>query len=312
VIQSVIPIAFSNLALLGAAVIVGLSLVGYQIGINFWESWGRADTARQWSGRRPNPLSPRAIAFYAWTILHIVVIAVVGLVGPIVIIRFIGDVWAVRDTIVQAWARQYTWSFVAAAVVLIAAWIRTKAVPTRQMLELVLGGTVLAVLAELVIAMLSPGATPANVSIPIGLAAEVLGLIVAQSVAPVASRLFLRFAMAAQRRLKPEIRHGPPASLLDRLGVLGLVATVVAAIMALQPAPVALIFGALAAIAGLALAWLMATNTAGRRIKYLGPNGPTPDDLRMVGWGSAVAALALLVVEVGRLVIYLVRNGIPT
>jgi hypothetical protein len=312
VIESVIPIAFSHLALLGAAVIVGLSLLGYQIGINFWEAWGRADTARQWSGRRPNPLSPRAIAFYAWAIVHVIVIAVVGLVGPIAIIRFIGDVWAVRDAIVQAWARQYTWSLVAAAVVLGAAWIRTKAVPTRKMLELVLGGTVLAVLAELAIAMLSPGATPANVSIPIGLAAEVLGLIVAQAVAPVASRLFLRFAKAAQRRLKPEVRRGPPASLLDRLGVLGLVATVLAAIMALQPAPVALIFGAVAAIAGLALAWLMATNTAGRRIKYLGPSEPTPEGLRMVGWGSAVAALALLAVEVGRLAIYLATNGIPT
>ena len=311
VIESVIPIAFSHLALLGAAVILALSLVGYRVALGLWEAWGTADTMRQWQGQPPDERSRQAIAFYAWTTLQVVVLAVVGFFGPILIIRFLGDVWAARDPIVQAWARQATWSLIGAGALLGAAWFKEKAFPNRPLRNALLSGTLLAVAAELVVAMLNPGPMAANVSIPIGLAGEVLGLIVAQAVAPAVWRLFLQFAAVAQASMKPVIARGPVASPLERLGVLGLVAVAAAVVMALQPAPIAMIFGAVAALAGVVLAWLMATNTSERPIKYLGTSRPTPGGLRVVGWGGALVGAALLVIELGRLVIYLVTEGIP-
>jgi hypothetical protein len=311
VIESVIPIAFSHLALLGAAVILALSLLGYRVALGLWESWGTADTMRQWQGLQPTQLSRPAIAFYAWTTLQVVLLAVVGFFGPILIIRFLGDVWAARDPIVQAWARQATWSLIGAGAFLGPAWFKAKKFPERPVRDVVLSGTLLAVAAELVVAMLNPGPMQANVSIPIGLAGEVLGLIVAQAIAPLVRRLFLRFVRAAQERMKPVVDKGPSASPLDQLGVLGLVAVAAAVVMALQPAPVAMIFGAVAALAGLVFAWLMATNISGRTIKYLGTSRPTPPRLRVVGWGGALVGVALLLIELARLVIYLATKGIP-
>jgi pimeloyl-ACP methyl ester carboxylesterase len=311
VIQSVVPIAVSHAAYLGAAVIIGLSLLGYRVGIGIWEAWGRADLVSQWAGRPPRQLSSGAIAFYGWTILHIAVIAIVAIVGPGTIIRGVGDAWAQRDPIVQAWARQYTWSLVAAGVILLAAGIKTRRVPERKLLSLVLRGTALAVLLEFVIALLFPGPMTANTSIPIGLAAEVLGLIVAEAITPVVSWAFLRLARRTQQFMKPSVVVGPVASLLDRFGVAGLLATLIAAVLTFQTIPLAMLFGALFALVGLSLALSMATNTAGRNLPYLGKIGPTPERLRMAGWVGAAAGLALFVVELGRLLVYLFTNGIP-
>jgi hypothetical protein len=311
VIESVVPIAVAHAAYLGAAVIVGLSLLGYRIGIGIWQSWGRADLVSQWAGRPPRMLSSGAIAFYAWTILHIGVIAIVLLVGPGTIIKGVGDAWANRDAIVQAWARQYTWSLIAAGVLLLAAGIRTRRVPDRKLLSLVLRGTALAVLFELVIALLFPGPMTANISIPIGLAAEVLGLIVAEAITPLVSWAFLRLAKRTQQFMEPPVVVGPVASRLDRLGVAGLFATLIAAVLTFQALPLAYLSAALFALVGLSLAWYMATNTAGRTSRYLGTFGPTPEPLRTAGWVGMAVGLALFVVELGRLLVYLFTNGIP-
>jgi hypothetical protein len=311
VIQQVIPIAFSHLALLGAAVILALSLVGYQVAIGLWEKWGTADTMRQWQGMKPEARSRQAKAFYSWTTLQIVLLVIVGFFGPVLIIRFLGDVWAAKDPIVQAWARQATWSLIAAGAFLGAVWYRSKKLPERPLREVVLNGTLLAVAVELVVAMLNPGPLAANVSIPLGLAAEVLGLIVAQAIAPSVAKLFVQFADIAESKVIPMVEEGQRASPLDRLGVLGAIAVAASVVMAFQPAPIAMIFGAALAGAGLFFAWLMATNTSGRTRKYLGTNTPTPELLRIEGWGVALAGAALLAVELARLGIYLATYGIP-
>ena len=311
VIQQVIPIAFSHLALLGAAVILALSLVGYQVAIGLWEEWGTADTMRQWQGKNPEDRSRQAKAFYSWTTLQIVLIVIVGFFGPVLIIRFLGDVWAAKDLIVQAWTRQVTWSLIAAAAFFGAVWYRTKELPERPLREVVLNGTLLAVAVELVVAMLNPGPMAPNVSIPLGLAAEVLGLIVAQAIAPAVSELFVTFAGIASRRVSHLVEQDQLASPLDRLGVLGIIAIAAAAVMAFQPAPIAMIFGAALAGAGLFFAWQMGMNVSGRKSRYLGTNGPTPELLRLEGLGGVLVGAALLVVEVARLIIYLATYGIP-
>jgi hypothetical protein len=178
-------------------------------------------------------------------------------------------------------------------------------------LSLVLRGTALAVLFELVIALLFPGPMTANISIPIGLAAEVLGLIVAEAITPVVSWAFLRLARRTQQFMEPPVVGGPVASRLDRLGVAGLFATLIAAVLTFQALPVAYLSAALFALVGLSLAWYMATNTAGRESRYIGTFAPTPEPLRTAGWVGVAAGLALFVVELGRLLVYLFTNGIP-
>jgi hypothetical protein len=299
VIESIIPIAISHLALLGAAVIVGLSLVGYRMGVGLWEGWSRADTEAQWAGRPPNPLSRRVVAFYAWTVIQVALIAIVLLVGPATILLAIGDGWANRDAIVQSWARQYLWSFVVAGIVLVAIIVRTR-VLTRSQVVWIVRGTVLALLFELVIAVVWPGPMKAVASIPIGLAAEGAGLLLVYELTPWVSTWFERLAARAQRFIEPAVVKGPVATPVDRLGVAGIVAMGIAAALALVDGPVALAFGALFALVAIGLTVVMATNTAERSLPLIGKTAMSPRQLQLAGWVGVAAGVVLLVVELAR------------
>jgi hypothetical protein len=333
VVESVIPIAVAHVAYVGAAVIVGLSLLAYRIGVSLWEGWGQDDLHLQWAGQPPNELSSQAVAFYAWSILHVAVIAVVTVVGPATVIRFLGDTWANRDPILQAWAHQYPWSIGVAGVVLVAGLILTStwsSLPERRsrrpMYEWIVGATAIALAAELIVALIRPGELPADVSIPMGLVSEVVALIAVLAVRPVAAPTFRaitsglerftsgleRFTSGAGRFVKDRRRRmAPVATNLDRAGVLGFLLIFIAAFLTFQAAPITMLVGAILALVAAGSAGLMATNTNGRTIPLLGRSEPTPEGLRLAGWIGAITGTALFVVELGRLLMYLFTNGIP-
>jgi hypothetical protein len=316
-----------------AAVIVGLSLLAYRIGVSLWEAWGRDDLRQQWAGLPPKELSSQAVAFYVWSILHVVVIVVVTIAGPATVIRVVGDTWANRDPILEAWARQYPWSIGIAGAVLVAGMILTSSWPNlsvprsrRPLYEWIVGATAIALFAEFIVALVRPGALPADVSIPMGLDGEVIALLVVVAVRSVADPAFRaitsgverftrrarRSTRRAQRFVKERMpRKGAVATNLDKAGVLGFLLIFIAAFLTLQVAPVTMLVGAILAFVAAGFSGLMATNTKGRTIPLLGKSEPTRGPMRLAGWIGAIAGTALFAIEFARLLIELWRNGIP-
>jgi hypothetical protein len=340
VVESVIPIAVAHVAYVGAAVIVGLSLLAYRIGVSLWEAWGQDDLHHQWAGQPPNEMSSQAVAFYAWSILHVAVIAVVTVVGPATVIRFLEDIWANRGAILQAWAHQYPWSIGIAGAVLVAGLILTStwsSLPERRsrrpIYEWIVGATAIALAVELIVALLRPGELPADVAIPMGLVGEVVALIGVLAVRPIAAPTFRAitsglerftrgaerftrgvgdFTSGAERFVKVRTRRmDPVATNLDRAGVLGFLLIFIAAFLTFQAAPITMLVGAILALVAAGSTGLMATNTNGRTIPLLGRSEPTPEGLRLAGWVGAIAGTALFAIELARLLFELWRNGMP-
>lgn len=298
-IVSIVPIAVSHLALLGAAVIVGLSFLGYRIGVGLWEAWSRADLAAQWAGGAPDHLSSRAIAFYAWTVIHVVAIAFAALVGPATIGQGIGDSWAQRNSIADAWTRLGIGTLIVAAVVVGGAIIRTRNLPSPWFVGFLVRGTTLALLVELAIATAWRTTILMDAPIATGVVVGGTALLLAEGMRPIVRAAFEAFARRAQRFIKPPPMNGPVASPLDRIGVGGLLAMAIAIVLVLQKPDIAII-GAGFAIVGFLLTALMATNKSGRTLPFIGKSAATPGDLRLGGWVGTVASLIALVVGVVR------------
>ena len=93
------------------------------------------------------------MAFYAWALVHVVIVSVILIVGPIAIMDAFGRYAGERDLIVQAWARMFTWTLVVGAAV----WFLALSKPMRRDgRSWVVGGIALAFAIELVIAVLFP------------------------------------------------------------------------------------------------------------------------------------------------------------
>jgi hypothetical protein len=295
VLESVLPIANLHLQLVGAAVIVGLSALGYSIGVGRWEAWSRADTVRQWIGLRSNRRSSNAISFFAWNVTHLALIALVAIVGIDAILAGIAFVWEKRDLIVQAWARVYPWSLATGVAILGIDWYRTKKRPARKHLRWVLGGTSLAVVVELAIALGWPGETPPYISIPLGIVLELVGLLLAIRIMPLASRAIRFLVGLSQRKAHRPSRTGPFATRLDRLGVIGVIVMWTAAALVVQPPLISIVTGTLLAFVALVATALLATNDRVRELpKFLKPKQPSPFELRVGGWAAAATSVVLL------------------
>ncbi len=314
VVRSILPIALSNLTMLGAATILALSLVGYKIGVGFWNAWGQTETVDQWRGVPPNEQSLSAIMFYAWTILQLVVVALVAIVGPSAIVRGSGDLWTQRDPIVQAWARHYlpsiTLGVLVALVVVFGdraraggrirrivdalAVVSDRLWPNGLTLRSIVAATAVTMVFELALAMVTPGETAAAITIPVGVAAEAIALVAIDPASKVLLRRFCQLTEWVQCRVPTPMKGGAKASRLDRVGVLGLIGTVIGALLVAYNTTMPILVGSLFAFAGLMLTAILAANPTDRELPLLGKPPPSPTDLRIVGALGAVASVVVL------------------
>jgi len=308
-VGSLLPIDGIESLVLGGVVIIAISALALRIGSSIWDAWGRADTVDQWAGLEPAEPGRIATAFYGWTILHLVVLAIVAVIGPSAIVVGLDDVARNRDPIVQAWAREFLWSLGVGAIAIIVS-VRRLGRPFRLRIPTyVVGGVVLALAVELRGAVLEPGPTPAIQSIPTGIALGLIGLAVAWAAGP-GMRLWIAFVAAVFER------HGPeksvalhPASIVDYLGAIGAVIAAVTVPMVVVTPSLAIAspillwrFTALLAMIGLFLGATTALNADGLRIRSVGPMTgdlliapPSATSMRIVGLTTAmVSALTLI------------------
>ncbi|HET7028933.1 MAG TPA: hypothetical protein VFI34_00350 [Candidatus Limnocylindrales bacterium] len=305
VIGSAIPIVLSHAQYLGLGTILALSYLAYQAGLALWRWWGAADTEAQYRGVLADPVSARALVYYGWTIAHIAVLAIVALVGPAAVLTWLGGVTRDLDPIVQAWARVYTWSLVTAAVVGAVLWGRRVPAATATATawrppRWLVGGTVVAVLVELALALLRPGPTPAILSIPGGIALELTSLALAALAGAPSGRTVRWLVLRVQRRLDRRHPSGATASVVDRLGVLGLVLALGAIGLILQPIWQAWLVGGVIALVGLLLAVSLATNVSGTKLPGIGDVRSSPAGLRQAGAGGVVVAALVIGAAIAR------------
>src|SRR5436190_1436361 len=119
-----LPIQGIEMTVLGALAIAILSYFGLLIGSSVWGSWAVGATRDEYLGDVPaarrtrRPWSRVATMFYVVILVHLAVLAVLAIVGPISILDALGSFFPQRDEIVRAWARQ----FIVTLVVAGAAW----------------------------------------------------------------------------------------------------------------------------------------------------------------------------------------------
>jgi hypothetical protein len=237
IVLSILPIEGIETLVLGAAVVVLISGIALWVGSRIWNAWSTAATAEELLGRdrtaeangKDVDTASQGMAFYAWTLVQVIVLAVILVIGPIGIMDGLGRYAGERDQIVQAWARMFTWTLVVGAV----AWLLAASTSwlKRDGRSWVVGGIALAFAIELVIAILFPGPTNAAVAIPYGLGIGVIGLLIAWLLSPRLHRIVNRVAAAVEIEGEPDGVLDHPASFVDYLGFIGLLIAVLAAAM---------------------------------------------------------------------------------
>ena len=314
-VGSVLPIDGIEDLILGGVVIIAISAVASRIGSAIWDAWGRADTVDQWAGREPAQPGETSLAFYGWTVLHLVVLALVAIVGPGPIVIGLDFVARNRDPIVQAWAREFLWSLGVGAIAIVVA-IRRQGPPFRLWIPAyVIGGMVLALAVELRGALLGPGPTPAIRSIPTGIALGLIGLAVGWAAWPGLRRWIAALAAVFERHGPEKSVADQPPSIVDYLAVIGaLIAAVTVPMVVVTPSlaiasPIRLWqFTALLAMIGLFLGATSALNVRGLRMPKVGPM--TEDlviapalatSMRVVGLAGAMVSALTLAAAVVRL-----------
>jgi hypothetical protein len=339
-----LQVSVSHLALLGALVVVGASFIGYRIGGVIWNGWTADDTRTLLRGGEASEQSRWAIAFYAWTILHLVLLLIVLVVGPAGVVRGDAYLWEQRNVIVQMWARFYMPAGLVAAAMAggtiayrlllrrrpdgrlvrelqtrrltsgLAALLR----PATQRFSLLkddearwLGGGML-----IVLAITFPIATVRGIDPPwplaaaIGIAVLGLGLAIVGALSKGILGLFCGIAAQVQcwaPRVR-EARKPPFATLVDRLGILGILLAVGAFGLASQPE--AVMRGAAVALAIIAAGLLV---VLARRATVSGaeldsPNeGPLTEALdrirrEQLRWAGILGAIGCLA-PIGRAIV---------
>jgi hypothetical protein len=313
-VRSVLPIEGLEEVLLGAAVVALISALAARVGSALWDAWGRADTADQYAGRNPAGLDRAAVAFHSWTLLHLLVLGLVAIVGLAPLVDGLGYFVSHADRIVQAWARHYPWSLGVGAIVA-AVLIRRDGPPYRVAVPAwVIAGMVLALVVELAIAFLAPGATEAVVAIPTAIVVAILSLVVAWFGWPVLRRTVAWLAAIGERQRKEKREADLPASIIDYLGVAGaLIALLTVPIVVFGPSlrlvePVALWrVTALLALIALLLGIVAVANARGVSL-HLRRGSLAVDyearassrSMRVVGLATAVVAWLTLVAALAR------------
>jgi hypothetical protein len=316
IVRSVLPIDGLEEVVLGAAVIVVISALAARIGSALWDAWGRADTVDQWAGRDPAVMDRPAIAFHTWTILHLVVLAIVAAVGPATIVRGIEFFVRNNDAVVQAWARQYPWSLLVGVLVIAALTVRAGRRWPPVIPAWAVAGLALALVVELGLAFREPGATPATTAVPVAILTAVVALVVGWIGWPVMRRLIAGLAEIGERLPKEKHAATNPATILDYLGVIGaLIALLTIPMVVLTPS-VSLVqaiafwrFTAILAAIALLIGIVTAANAKGLNVP---DRWPVPAVLRhakastrwmrVVGVATAVVAWLTLVAAITRFI----------
>jgi hypothetical protein len=281
--RSILPIDGIETIVLGAAVIAILSGLGMLIGSRLWDRWSGTATLDEQRGRDRIAAAhgqtveppPPGVRFYLWTFVHLVLLAIVAVVGPIAIMDGMGQLAGERDQIVQAWARQFITTFIAAGGGWL--WAASPRRIERDARWRVVGGLLLALAVELVIAIRSPGPMDWIIAIPIGLVVGLVSLVVVWLVWPALRWILTRVVAAVEVDREPEGVLDHPASIVDYIGFIGVVISVLAAVLVFA-VPVSLVtdtkhlwwFAGLLAALGAIFGFLLALNSTGYKVPTTG------------------------------------------
>ena len=217
VVRSVLPIDGLETILLGAVVVIVLVYIASLVGSQLWNRWSDDDTEKEYRGTASGKPGGMQVGFYVWTLLQLVVLALFAIIGPAVILEFLGDQFANRDDIVKAWARAYVWTLVVGIVAFFWAAAPGRD-PVRDGRTRVIGGVALALTLELGVAILTPEDTDPRVSVPTGIVIGIAAVALVWIVWPFLQWAIIRVARAIEDTTEQKAEADDPASILDYLG----------------------------------------------------------------------------------------------
>jgi hypothetical protein len=321
VVRSVLPIDGLETVILGGVVVVALVYIASLVGSQLWNRWSDDDTEKEFRGTASGKPGGMQVGFYVWTLLQLVVLALFTIIGPAVILEFLGDQFAARDRIVQAWARAYIWTLLVGIVAFLWAAAPGRD-PVRDGRTRVIGGVALALTLELWVAILTPGDTDPRVSVPTGIVIGIAAVALVWIIWPFLQWAIIQVARRIEDPREQLATAKDPASILDYLGFIGLLLTGLAAVLvSAQPCETncsqsdLLAFSAAVAATGFTFGLLLAVNSRGIQVPAKGPlgriaripavggawaalarmtTGGSPPAMRVVGVAAMVAAVAVI------------------
>jgi hypothetical protein len=264
IVFAILPIRGNEKAVLGALLVVASIAVATALGSQLWNRWSTRDTTQEFQGKRVDAaaVSGPQVAFYAWSLLQLVLPFVVIVFGPTLIATRLGEWQAKSNEIAAAWASAYVWTLIVGFVAF--AWASTLNTPEpvqsppatpatspittpsgwRSLLASIfgsstqsdwkfriIGGISLALSIELILALIFPIERPIAASlafgIVVGVAAVLLMWIIWAALRWVVARISTKVEDETEKEKADHV-----ATVLDYLGCIGFLLACVASLLA--------------------------------------------------------------------------------